>query len=64
MSAKVGSRPSDSAGDAERPDARGVDEQRAAGQADELAVGGRVAAARVVLADRAGALALAAERAR
>ena len=41
-------------GDAERADPRGVDEERAAGQADQLPVRGRVAAAGVVLPDRAG----------
>ena len=49
------------AGDAERPDAWGVDEQRACRQADELAMGRRVPAARVVLANGARALAVVAQ---
>ena len=48
--------------DAERADPGGVDEQRAAGHPDELAVGGRVAAAGVVLADGAGPLPLGAQQ--
>ena len=50
------------AGDAERADAWGVDEQRAGRQPDELAVGRGVAAAGVVLADVARALAIVAEQ--
>src|SRR6478735_2358097 len=43
-------------GDLERADARGVDEERAARQLEQLAVGRRVAAARVRLADGGGGL--------
>ena len=56
------SRPSVGTGDAERADARGVDEERAGREPDELAVGGRVAAARVVVAHVARALAVVAEQ--
>ena len=53
MSANAVVEPVGRAGDAERADAWGVDEQRAAGQPDELAMGRGVAAARVVVADGA-----------
>ena len=50
------------AGDLERADAGRVDEQGAAGQHEQLAMGRRVAAARVVVADGGGRLALLAEQ--
>ncbi len=50
------------AGDLERADAGRVDEQGAARQDEQLAVGRRVAAARVVVADRGGRLAFLAEQ--
>ena len=62
MSAKAGSMPSAAPSDAERADPGRVDEERTARQADELAVGGRVAAAGVVLADRGRPLALLAQQ--
>lgn len=46
----------------QRADAGGVDEQRAARQDEQLAMGGRVPAPRVVLADGAGDLAVLAEQ--
>ena len=48
-------------GDLERSDARRVDEERAAGQREQLPMGGRVAAARIVLADGSRRLACLAE---
>ena len=58
MSAKARSRPSSASDELQRAHARGVDEQPAAGQLEQLPCGGRVTAARVVLANVADELAL------